>query len=97
MCPESHESIEHNLLRPFFVVSVVKSNTEQTVYTKDVRQENAEDGREAASTVSSEIQTKDENTEKDSSGTKNEKMGQNTVETTSAGTEEVSTQEHGKR
>ena len=71
----------------------IAAATEQTVYTKDVGQENAEDGREAASTVSSEIETKDENTEKDSSGTKNEEMGQNTVETTSTGTEEVSTQE----
>ena len=69
------------------------SNTEQTIYTKDVGQENTEDGSGTASTVSSEIETKDENTEKDSSGTKNEETGQNTIETTSAGTEEVSTQE----
>ena len=69
------------------------SNTEQTIYTKDVGQENTEDGSGTASTVSSEIETKDENTEKDSSGTKNEETGQNIIETTSAGTEEVSTQE----
>lgn len=69
------------------------SNTEQTIYTKDIDRENTEAETGDISTTSVETGTNAENTEKDSIGTENEGTEQNTPDTTNVETEEISTTE----
>ena len=68
------------------------SNTEQTIYTKDIDRENTEAENGDVSTTSAENGTNAENTESDSTRTENERA-ENMPAATNVGTEETSTTE----